>query len=509
MSVPDNFSCRSVVFGFDDTDFVSGIQTPVEWSEAFATNAHMLVSGKSGTGKTFTLRRIVNQLIAPKVGRQPVRVHVFDVHGDIRFQQESRVLFSESTYYGINPLKLSSDPHFGGVRKCVQGFIEMMSDSSPRAQLGPRQVTALRNILYELFEYRGFLLNDPSTWYTDEEDEAIPENGRVYLDVPYDERDMAKAAAKAEGVVLEFDRGERFWWCSAYTGALERWPVRSRGRKAPTVPDLARFISHRLQMLLTGGGMKTMRLLEEHNKKVIAWQTKLRKLHAGGDPGEVEALQAEVHKGAATLIDTFSDYVTNIESGRELETLARYESSETLKSLSDRLDTLVSTGIFKPRTPPFDDAAPIWTYDVAPLRDSEQRFFVWTRLQQILDEAMEQGPVAGASEVRTVILLDEAHKFFSDKETNILDKISKEARKFGVALVCASQAPSHFSEDFLGNVGTKILLGLDAMYHDQTVRKMRIDPKILGYVVAGKIAAIQISDKRDMTHRFIKTRVGK
>jgi hypothetical protein len=27
-------------------------------------------------------------------------------------------------------------------------------------------------------------------------------------------------------------------------------------------------------------------------------------------------------------------------------------------------------------------------------------------------------------------------------------------------------------------------------------------------VVAGKIAAVQVSDKRDMSHRFIKTRVG-
>lgn len=502
-------SHRSVQFGYDDANFESGVRKFVEWREEFATNAHMLVAGKSGTGKTFTLRRIISQLIAPKPGRDPVRVHVFDVHGDIKFANESRVLFSESTFYGINPLKLSADPHFGGVRKCVQGFIEMMSDSSPRAQLGARQVTALRNILYELFEMKGFKLNDPSTWRVPNDDlQSTARDGRIYLDVPYDERDMAKAAAKLEGAVLQFDPVEKFWWCSQYAGGLERWPLRSQGRKAPTVPDLARFISHRLKIMLTGGGMKTIKLLEEHNKKVVAWQVKLRKLHAGGDSAEVEELQAEVQNGAAVLIDTFTDYVVNIESGRELETLARYESSETLKSLCDRLDTLVSTGIFKPCPPPFDEDAAIWAYDIAPLRDSEQRFFVWTRLQQIFDEAVELGPVAGASEVRTVIMLDEAHKFFSEKESNILDKISKEARKFGIALVCASQAPSHFSEDFLGNVGTKILLGLDAMYRDQTVRKMRIDPKILDYVVACKIAAIQVSDKRDMSHHFIKTRVG-
>jgi hypothetical protein len=42
-----------------------------------------------------------------------------------------------------------------------------------------------------------------------------------------------------------------------------------------------------------------------------------------------------------------------------------------------------------------------------------------------------------------------------------MDKIAKEARKFGIALLAASQAPGHFSQDFLGNVGTEVLLGLD------------------------------------------------
>lgn len=500
---------RAVLFGFDDANFANGVRCPVEWREESATNGHMLVAGKSGTGKTFQLRRIVSQLIAPKEGREPVRVHVFDVHGDIHLPNESRVLFSESTFYGINPLILSADPHFGGVRKCVQNFIEMMSESAPRAQLGPRQATALRNIIYELFEQKGFRLNDPSTWQADEFEGAVASpNGRIYLDIPYDEKDMAKVAARSEGLTLEFDRDEKFWWCSDYFGAMERWPLRVQGKKAPTVPDLARFISHKLKIMMAGGGTKTIRLLEEHNKKVAAWQAKLNKLNAGGDPGESKALQAEIQNGASVLINTFSDYVKNIETGRELETLARYESSETLKALSDRIDTLVSTGIFKPRKPPFDKNKSIHSYDIAPLRDTEQKFFVWTRLQQIMDEAMELGPVEGASEVRTAIILDEAHKFFNDKETNILDKISKEARKFGVALICASQAPSHFSADFLGNVGTKILLGLDSMYHDQTIRKMRIDPGILDYVVAGKIAAIQVADKRNTSHRFIKTRVG-
>lgn len=478
----------------------------MEWSEEFATNAHMLVAGKSGTGKTFTLTRIVSQLVRPIPGR-PIRVHNFDVHGDISFPNESRVLFSESTNFGINPLRLSSDPHYGGVRKCVQNFIDMMADS---AQLGPRQITAMRNVLYELFERKGFKVNDPKTWSYDEDEAPLrADGGKIYLDVPYDEREMAKAAAKSEGVTLQFDSDKKRWWCSDYAGSLERWPLYTQQRKPPTIPEAARLIADRLKMLVSGGGTRTVRLLEEHNKKVVALHAKIRRLQAGGDAAEVEAMQQDIHNGAAVLIETFTDYVTSIETGREFDDLARYESIEMLKSLGDRIDSLVATGIFKPRQPPFDPDAPIWSYGLAPLSSPEQQFFVWTRLQQIFSEAKEKGIVEGASDVRDVIVLDEADKFFAEKDTNILDVIAKESRKFGVSLIAASQAPSHFSEDFLGNVGTKILLGLDPMYRDQTVRKMRADPKILDYVVAGKIAAIQVADKRDASHHFCKTRVGK
>ena len=501
---------RVIRFGFADNGYNDlAKRRGVDWCEDFATNAHMLVAGKSGTGKTFTLRRIVNQVIAPIAGKEPVRVHVFDVHGDMRFDQESRVLFSESTFYGINPFRLSADPHFGGVRKCVQSFIEMMGDSGPRAALGPRQTTALRNVLYELFESKGFHVNDPSTWSIDAElDEEPDGQGRIYLEVPYDERDAAKAAARAASANLKFDPDRRLWWCDQYAGGLERWPIHTRGRKAPTVPEAARFLSQRLKTLVTGGGTRTVQLLEEHNKKVQVWQNKARKLIDGAPKDDLEALQAEVHDGAAALIETFTDYVTSIGTGRELDALARYESTDTLKSLADRLDTMVATGIFRPRQPPFDPHAPVHTYDIAPLRVAEQQFFVWTKVKQILEDLMAQGPVAGASEVRTMIVLDESEKFFKDKEDNIIDRAVKEGRKFGLSIVAASQAPSHFSEDFLGNVGTKLLLGLDPMYRDVTARKMRIDPTILDYVVASKIAAVSVSDKRDMAHGFVKTRVG-
>jgi len=49
--------------------------------------------------------------------------------------------------------------------------------------------------------------------------------------------------------------------------------------------------------------------------------------------------------------------------------------------------------------------------------------------------------------------------------------------------MCGQPIPTHFSEDFLGNVATKMLLS--EMYWDGAVRKLKIDPKILQYVTLG------------------------
>ncbi|RWA45624.1 hypothetical protein AU476_00910 [Cupriavidus sp. UYMSc13B] len=75
-------------------------------------------------GKTYTLQELVTSFVesAADLG-QPVRVHVFDPHGDIQLPYASVVKFSEATNYGYNPLEVNPDPDYGGVRRAIQKFI--------------------------------------------------------------------------------------------------------------------------------------------------------------------------------------------------------------------------------------------------------------------------------------------------------------------------------------------------------------------------------------------------
>jgi hypothetical protein len=495
-----------IIFGFDDPALQRGQQIPVAWSEADAVNGHMLLAGKSGSGKTFSLRRIVRQITRAQRG---VRVHLMDVHGDLELDETSTVIFSESTPYGLNPLKLSADPHYGGVRKRIQAFIEMVNDSG-RTPMGDRQVASLRNLLQDLYTQNGFRSDDPSTWH--EEPGHMPAGageGRIYLDIPFDAKDGAKDAARAAGLMLQFDRDEKCWWTDRHEGPLERYPRKRFGKHYPTLADAAAFAKTRLRSLTTGGGTVSTRLLESHNKKVVAWQAKARKLGAGLATGEdVEEIRREVESGVDGVIESFRDYVTGIATGKELDALLRYDTLDTLRSIVNRLETIVASGIYRSGTPPFDPSLPVWRYNLTALSTTEQRLFVWTKLTEIFEAARERGIVKGAAELRDVIVVDEAHLFFADKDTNILDRISKEARKFGLALVAASQSPTHFSEDFISNCGTKILLGLDSLYFDGTVRKMRIDKDVLASVVPGKVAAIQTAVRGEQAPQFRLTRVS-
>jgi len=135
--------------------------------------------------------------------------------------------------------------------------------------------------------------------------------------------------------------------------------------------------------------------------------------------------------------------------------------------------------------------------------------FVEFRLQEIFSSSLERGPVRREEEglLRDIMIIDEAHLFFRDDENNILNTIAKEGRKFGLGLVCASQSPAHFSEDFFSNVATKVVLGVDPMYWDNLIRKMKIESKQMQYIKPFHVIGVQMNNKGEMRSRFTMVRV--
>jgi hypothetical protein len=166
----------------------------------------------------------------------------------------------------------------------------------------------------------------------------------------------------------------------------------------------------------------------------------------------------------------------------------------------ERLESLNAIGIFRPEPPPFDANASVWRYDLRALAADEARLFVEFALGDLFRQARRRGI---QDQVVEVVVLDEAHQFFTDDPDNPINRLAKEARKFGLALVCASQSPTHFSEDFLANVAMTVILGIHEMYWDGAVRKLKVDPKTLRYIRPKRTLAVQIKTSSGDPARFV------
>lgn len=381
----------------------------VAWDSRTAINGHMLLAGGSGSGKTHTLRRITREL----VGCGARRVLILDVHGDIIPDvPHQTVKFSEQTEFGLNPLAISADRDFGGVRKRINAFVSMLNRTGQK--LGPKQEATIRALLNDLYEANGFKPEDPETWNVDIDPRRNP-----------------------------------------------RYP-----KKMPAVPDLQRFIANKYRSMRFGGSSRSVSALERLTKAYQRLQSKNTQVHKGtASPEDLLKLKEE-------CITLYVDAINNIDTGREIEDMLRYDSPDTVKSLLDRIESLVGAGIFRGKAPPFDPKVPVWRYDIKALSRSEQAMFVDCLLEDLFFQAKQDGETDGPE---TFVIVDETASFITDEPDHIPNVISREGRKFGLALILASQSLIHYSDDMLMSAGVKLILGVDEMYHEPMRRKLGLE----------------------------------
>lgn len=447
---------------------------PFRWRPIDLINAHMVMFGDSGSGKTHSLRMLCQQM-GETAGRGLQRIHILDSHEDIDVPA-SYVKFSQSTPYAFNPLEINPDPHFGGVRRSVANFLGMLQRSSRK--LGTTQESVLRNLLLDVYQMRGFNPDNPATW-TLEGGEGRPEGlqeGRIYLDVPYEEKELAKDAARRDGVSLQFDPAAKSWWTSRHTDGLARWPEKSWGKQYPTIHDVISLAQLKLKQIFIGTDQKGLIALEAYCRAQAALNAKVKNTMRRSASEDEEVLQAERNRAANKAKEAMLNFIDKVATGTELEDLIRYESAETLKSLLDRLDNLKATGVCRSVPPPYDPHELVWRYGLRAYGDDEKRMFVENLLDRIFQAAVARGEV---DEITDVIIIDEAPKYMVDDTNHIICRIINEARKFGVALVLVAQSPHQFPEQILAGVGCKIILGLDPMYHRMAATKLALDQKFI------------------------------
>lgn len=496
-----------IVWGYESETAMSDHRRAVLTDFTKVVNPHMAILGDTGTGKTHTVRHAINYLL--KTSKNPVRFHLFDVHGDIDIEGASKVIFSESQPYGFNPIRVDPDPDSGGVRKSVQNFIDILglSPSHGRA-LGPKQQDILRNLCLDVLENAGFVNNDPATWrIVNSGPPGDLKSGRIYLDIPYDEKDIAKRVAKDANINLTFDGANYCWHADRHDGEMLRWPRKIWGRVNPTLLDLCRYAARRREMLFTGLGQKEAELVYKVNAKQRTLQNKMRDLarsrNNGADNEDIEELRKELEKAKEAATEATVNYIQNIETGGALQAVLKYDSFESLSTVKQILDSLYATGIFRETPPNFDKKAPVWRYHMSNLSMEEQIFLVNFRLREIFANAIAMGESDGV--IREVVVIDEGAKFTSDDGKHIINRIALEARKFGLAIWFASQSPTHYPEALMSSMATKVVLGLDPNYWNKAANMLQMDSKDLKWIRSRETLLVKLKVQGQSDQQWRRT----
>ena len=404
----------------------------VYWRPETCVNPHGIITGYSGSGKTYTLKKIIKSIIS--TASHKIEFHIFDVHGDITFDPNicQTIKYSETSPYGINPLVVSTDKDYGGVRKKIRNFISVLNRTSRK--LGIKQEAVLINLLRDLYAANGFYEDNPKSW------------------------------------ALDYD-----------TRKNKKYP-----KQYPTISDLEKYANYKLKELIAGGNYGAYKALDNIQKV-------FKKLKQNAIKQQEADTLLEKYK--KEYLDACQQFIDSIDDDTEIDKLIKYDNKDVLKSTYDRIVALKSSGIFKNKQPDFDNNKPIKRYDISSLNIDEQKMFIDIVSEQLFLESKQEKDFEKEDQniVKKYIVIDEAKRFLTDDENHILNVIINEGRKFGLGFLSASQSITHYPQDILQSTAFKMILGLDSMFYSQASRLLGIEEKRFQYLTPHQTAIVQIN----------------
>jgi hypothetical protein len=393
-----------------------------------------------------------------------VEVDVFDVHDELSgIPGAVACRYSQATHYGYNPLELDTDPHTGGPSRQAEYLLGLVREVSP--QMGVRQEMVLRNLILDTYQLAGIYPDNPATW----------------------QRACITDAVRGQLV------DARNW------AALKQY--------YPTLEDLKSYGRRKLLALTLGGDNQCISALEQltrHYKRLTGLQGKYAKASTDAD---LDRLGKQVATSKDNCTGSYAAFIEAMQSGRELDDMLKYDSADTLSSVLQRLELLNASGIFRANPPPFADAR-ARVHQLKSLTDEQQVLLVKLRLRAIFERHKQAGPTRSGTELRHVLFLDEAHKFFNKDNADIINVVAREARKFGIGLWCASQNPTDFPDSFLTNVGATLILGLHPSHWQMATSKLRLGKDTLKYIRPKQVVAAQLRREGQADPPFGNVLVG-
>lgn len=417
-------------------------EVPVFYEPEKLINGHLLLCGMSGTGKSYQSVRLLRSAARAGIG-----IDVFDVHEELdSIPGCVSAKYSQATGYGYNPLVLDTDPHSGGVNKQADFIVGLIRQVT--TQFGSKQEAALRNLIIDTYMSRGIFADNHRSWQR----QCITEKER-------------------ETLIAE----------RRYTDLRNYYP---------TLTDLLDYAEKKVLVMMFGSDNKAMAALESLCKQNARLQSLNMRFKKATSDEEMEKLSGQIAVAEDKCISLYTDAI-KAKPNREPKDLIKYDSRDVLISVIQRLQILASAGIFRANAPDFGDAN-VRVHQIKSLSDEQQVLFTKLRLREIFEECKKLGPTATGTELRRIVFLDEAPKYFTEDKEDIINVVARESRKFGIGLWCAAQQPTSFPESFITNCGAKILLGIDSSYWKGSISKLRITEEGLKFIKPKEVISVKL-----------------
>jgi hypothetical protein len=392
----------------------------VYWDYRKEQNPHLMIVGKSGSGKTFLLRKILKNFA---LNEKKINVFVIDFHGDLEIEECQTIEYNKNDVdsSGIGVFEFDYFSKAGGIYNRVDELVKIFENSF-FPQMSPLRKALLKKLILDVYIQKGYDPDDSSTWNKSlEELPTLEDLFKLIKDIS----DILKDFRKNKGDDVNYSLAVSFFKELLFSkNAFE------------TEEELLKKADEIYKMYKDELLSNDISVEEKLNIKDFSFYTKKNVFPA------LESIEIYINSMIESKI--FSKANPVFQKGKNV---FRFN----LKYLEDDLMLFIANLII-------------------------QRIFTKLRMRY---EYKQDTNV----DVNTYILIDESKLILPNKERNndlhYVNRIVSEARKFGLGIILASQRMAHYSQEMLSNISTKIILNTDESEQPIVKKKMAIkDNKI-------------------------------
>lgn len=420
-------------------------------------NSHLLFSGGSGSGKTYNLKRVMSELAK----KQKVLV-VIDYHGDLKTVGENLIKFSYANdTHAINPFELELDVEQGGVKTQAEVVLRILGTYFfTKGRITKKQENLLEEIILDTYATKGIIQDDISTW-----NKPVPtmkDLGKVF------EYIMRRAEGKVEADEADDAEENVLMSIKSSLNAIKKIVTDFKAIKG--TPLQTEMIEH-------------LKVLKEKTDGIIMDEVELEKGEISNMDFSKIKIDYYLQQGNIKSFMNLYNYVYKVANinffGSNLPKLKRG---------INRIDLSAFTSIGKPL--------------IAKLISEllMQKFF---RSAMVRGEYKFSKQYIPGTKFDRVIVIDESKIAMpsgveKNDHFNIINRIVTESRKFGLAIILASQRIDHYSDEMLSNISTKIILGAKAIDYNRISKAIGIKQNIIqnAFSIRDKRVAIISEDGR-------------